>query len=84
VKEIQWSARASDDLSSLDRGIARRIRTGILRYAETETGDVIRLQGEGRVFRRRVGDWRVRFELLPADQNPRNARAPSQPGLSLI
>jgi mRNA-degrading endonuclease RelE of RelBE toxin-antitoxin system len=68
VKEIQWSARASDDLGSLDRGIARRIRAGILRYAETETGDVIRLLGEGRVFRLRGGDWRVLFENLKADQ----------------
>jgi mRNA-degrading endonuclease RelE of RelBE toxin-antitoxin system len=64
VKEIRWSARASNDLGSLDRGIARRIREGLLRYAETGTGDVIRLHGQGGTLRLRIGDWRILFENL--------------------
>jgi mRNA-degrading endonuclease RelE of RelBE toxin-antitoxin system len=68
VKEIRWSARASNDLDSLDRGIARRIREGLLRYAETGTGDVIRLHGQGGTLRLRIGDWRILFENLQDGQ----------------
>jgi mRNA-degrading endonuclease RelE of RelBE toxin-antitoxin system len=68
VKTVRWSARASDDLDSLDRGIARRIRDGLLRYAEMGGGDVIRLQGGGGLLRMRIGDWRIVFENLPDDQ----------------
>jgi mRNA-degrading endonuclease RelE of RelBE toxin-antitoxin system len=68
VKEIRWSARALDDLDSLDRGIARRIRGGVLRYAETGSGDAIRLQDENGKLRLRIGDWRILFENLPGDQ----------------
>jgi mRNA-degrading endonuclease RelE of RelBE toxin-antitoxin system len=67
VKEIRWSARASDDLNSLDRAIARRIRDGLRRYAETEHGDVIRLQGGAGTLRLRIGG-RVLFENLPDGQ----------------
>lgn len=65
MKEIRWSARASDDLDSLDQGIARRIRAGLLRYAETGSGDAIRLQNEDGKLRLRIGDWRILFENLP-------------------
>ena len=68
MRAIQWAARASDDLDSLDRGIARRIRSAILRYAETTGGDVIRLQGDSGLFRLRVGDWRILFKNLPGDE----------------
>ncbi|MGA3188870.1 MAG: type II toxin-antitoxin system RelE/ParE family toxin [Bryobacteraceae bacterium] len=66
MKAIRWSARAVEDLESLDPGIARRIRAGLLRYAETGSGDVIRLQNEGGKLRLRVGDWRILFEEAPA------------------
>jgi plasmid stabilization system protein ParE len=68
VKEIRWSARASSDVAALDRTVARRNRGALLRYAETESGDVIRLQDAGQALRLRVGDGRVIFERLPKDQ----------------
>ena len=68
MKEIRWSARASEDLNSLDRGIARRIGEGLRRYAETESGDVIRLRGESGTLRLSIGDWRILFENLPDSQ----------------
>ena len=42
--------------------LARRIREALLRYAETGSGDVIRLQGSGKLLRLRTGDWRTIFQ----------------------
>jgi mRNA-degrading endonuclease RelE of RelBE toxin-antitoxin system len=67
VKEVRWSARASDDLASLDPGIARRVIDGLQRYADTENGDVVRLKGGGGILRLRIGDWRVLFENVEED-----------------
>ncbi len=62
MKTVSWSAPAANDLDSLDRVVARRIREALLRYAETGSGDVIRLQGVGKMLRLRTGDWRTIFE----------------------
>jgi mRNA-degrading endonuclease RelE of RelBE toxin-antitoxin system len=51
-------------MAALDKGTARRIQRAVERLAETETGNVKRLQGiDPPEYRLRIGDWRVRFVL---------------------
>jgi mRNA interferase RelE/StbE len=53
-----------DDMAALDKGIARRVRQSVERFAETGAGSVKQLQGiDPPEFRLRVGDYRVRFHL---------------------
>jgi mRNA-degrading endonuclease RelE of RelBE toxin-antitoxin system len=53
-----------DDLAALDKGIARRTKLAIERFAETGAGNVKKLQGTNPPeYRLRAGDWRVRFQL---------------------
>jgi len=59
---IEWSRKAESDIRKLDPPIAKRISAALDRFAETEHGDVVRLQGCDE-YRLRVGDWRVRFRL---------------------
>jgi mRNA-degrading endonuclease RelE of RelBE toxin-antitoxin system len=52
------------DMADLDKGIARRIKQSVERFAETGAGDVKRLQNiTPPEFRLRVGDYRVRFHV---------------------
>jgi mRNA-degrading endonuclease RelE of RelBE toxin-antitoxin system len=49
-------------MAGLDKGIARRVKQSVERFAETGAGNVKRLQGiDPPEFRLRVGDYRVRF-----------------------
>ena len=51
-------------MAALDKGVARRIQRAIERFAETEAGNVKRLQGiDPREYRLRIGDWRVPFAV---------------------
>ena len=60
--EIAWTGAALSDMAGLDKGIARRVKQSVERFAETGVGDVKRLQGiDPPEFRLRVGDYRVRF-----------------------
>ncbi len=60
--EIAWTEAALADLAAIDRGIARRIKQAVERFAETGAGNVKRLQGiDPPEFRLRVGDYRIRF-----------------------
>jgi mRNA interferase RelE/StbE len=62
VREIEWTDAALEDMAALDRGIARRVKQSVERFAETGAGNVKRLQGaDPPEFRLRVGDFRVRF-----------------------
>lgn len=62
MKQVRWNQPALDDLSKLDRGIARRIRQAVDRLAQGGSVDIKKLQGiDPPVFRLRVGDYRVRF-----------------------
>jgi mRNA-degrading endonuclease RelE of RelBE toxin-antitoxin system len=62
--EIEWTETALDDMAGLDRGIARRVKRSVERFAETGVGDVKRLQGiDPPEYRIRVGDYRIRFLL---------------------
>ena len=51
-------------MPTLDKGIARRVKQAVERFADTGAGDVKRLQGiDPPEDRLRVGDYRVRFHL---------------------
>ncbi len=59
---IEWTDRARRDLRRLDRQVAQRVIRAVERLAETEQGDVRRLENvRPPEWRLRVGDWRVRF-----------------------
>lgn len=60
--EIEWTGTALEDMAGLDKGIARRVKTAVERFAETGAGNVMRLTAiTPPEFRLRVGDYRVRF-----------------------
>ena len=62
--EVEWTATALDDMAALDKGIARRVKQSVERFAETGAGSVKRLHGfDPPEFRLRVGDYRVLFHL---------------------
>jgi mRNA interferase RelE/StbE len=64
VRQIEWTEPALEDLAALDKGVARRMKRAIERFAETGAGNVQKLQGiNPPEYRLRVGDWRVRFQL---------------------
>ena len=59
---IDWTPRAQRDLSRLDRPARERVVAAVLRLAETNQGDVVKLAGKQPAeYRLRVGGWRVRF-----------------------
>lgn len=62
MKEIEWTEAALNDIAALDKGIARRVRRAVERFANTGAGNVKRLQGiDPPEYRLRVGDHRIRF-----------------------
>lgn len=62
MKQIEWTEPALADMAALDKGIARRVKRAVERFAETGAGNVKRLRGiEPPEYRLRVGDYRVRF-----------------------
>lgn len=64
-QQIQWAKRALKTISRLDRPTRDRIVAGIKILAESNEGDVRRLQGApDNTFRLRVGTWRVLFAYL--------------------
>ena len=64
MREVEWTETALDDMAALDKGIARRAKQAVERFADTGAGNVKRLQGiDPPEYRLRVGDYRVRFHL---------------------
>jgi mRNA interferase RelE/StbE len=64
-RQVEWSKSAAKVFSRLDQTTQRRILAAMQLLAESEQGDVRRLQGTAEeVFRLRVGDWRVIFVYL--------------------
>ena len=62
MKEIGYSRAALRTLARMPQNLADRIRDKIRAYAEgpaSQTANVRRLRGPGRLLRLRVGDWRV-------------------------
>lgn len=63
-RRLQWAPRARTDLDSIGRStpvMAGRIRASMQRFARENVGDVVKLAGQGGLYRLRVGDWRVIF-----------------------
>ncbi|MGB7759006.1 MAG: type II toxin-antitoxin system RelE/ParE family toxin [Bryobacteraceae bacterium] len=60
MREVEWTGTALEDMAALDKGIARRVKQAIERFADSGAGNLKRLQGH-RPARLRVGDYRVRF-----------------------
>lgn len=44
--QIEWTGMALDDMAALDKGIARRVKLAVERFAETGAGKR-RAKGEG-------------------------------------
>ena len=64
MKAIEWTEASLEDMAGLDKGIARRVKQTVERFASTGAGNVKKLQGiDPPEYRLRVGDHRVRFEL---------------------
>ena len=60
--EIAWTGTALEDMAGLDKGIARRVKQSVERFAETGAGNVKKLQGiDPPEYRLRAGDYRIRF-----------------------
>ena len=64
MREVEWTETALEDMAALDKGIARRVKQAVERFADTGAGNVKWLQGiDPPEYRLRVGDYRVRFHL---------------------
>ena len=62
--EVEWTGKSLEDMAALDKGLARRVKNTVERFAATGAGNVKKLQDiEPPEYRLRVGDYRVRFEL---------------------
>jgi len=61
--EISYARSAVRDLEKLETAERALVLRGIQRYAETESGDIKKLQvDKTSTWRLRVGDWRVFFD----------------------
>lgn len=61
---VEYSARASRDLAALPQDVQRRIRPRIDALADNpRPSGVKKLKGEDNVWRIRVGDYRVLYEI---------------------
>ncbi len=66
-RRIAWSGPAARQLRHFDRTATARVRNAVLRYAESDHGAVVRLQGiDPPAWRLRVGDYRVLFHFEAA------------------
>lgn len=64
MKAIEWTEASLEDMAALDKGIARRVKQTVERFAETGAGSVKKLRDiNPPEYRLRVGDYRVRFGL---------------------
>jgi mRNA interferase RelE/StbE len=64
VREVEWTETALEHMAAIDKGIARRVKQAVERFADTGAGNVKKLQGiDPPEYRLRVGDYRVRFHL---------------------
>lgn len=64
VRQIIYARDALKTLRSIDNATAKRIQAKVAQYAgdpASLANQVKRLQGEERLWRLRVGDWRVIF-----------------------
>jgi len=63
--EISWDENALRDLQSLDIFLRKRIVRKIEQFAESESfHEIKKIHGAEKVYRLRVGDYRVLFEIV--------------------
>lgn len=61
--EVVYARSAQRELHKLPASDQRQVALGVKRFAETETGDVKKLQvDKSSQYRLRVGDWRIFFD----------------------
>jgi mRNA-degrading endonuclease RelE of RelBE toxin-antitoxin system len=58
-----WEPAARSDVRRLKRDTAMRILLAVTHFGKTGEGDVKRLVDRERLYRLRVGKWRVFFDL---------------------
>jgi mRNA interferase RelE/StbE len=64
-RTVLWTRPALKNLRNLDPQQGKRIQAAVRRFAQTGEGDVKRLVDVAPPeYRLRVGNWRVRFQLL--------------------
>ena len=63
MSRFTWTDRSKEELRRIDRDQALHILHALTEYARRGKGQVKRLKGSGDL-RLRVGDYRVRFEML--------------------
>ncbi len=57
MREIEWTETAIADMAALDKGIARRVKQSVERFAATGAGNTKRLRAvDPPEYRLRVGD----------------------------
>ena len=61
-----WTERGREDLRRIDRDQALLILHALTEYASSGKGQIKKLKGSGDL-RLRVGDYRVRFEMVQED-----------------
>jgi mRNA interferase RelE/StbE len=66
VSQFVWTERAKQQLRQIDRERALEILHALTDYASSGKGEVKKLKGLGDL-RLRVGDYRVRFEVIEED-----------------
>ncbi len=63
--EISWDENALRDLEKIDFLLRKRIIKKIEQFAESESfHEIKKIQGAEKVYRLRVGDYRILFEIL--------------------
>ena len=66
MSQFLWTDRAKEQLRQIDRDQALQILHALTDYASSGKGHVKKLKGSSDL-RLRVGDYRVRFEMVEED-----------------
>jgi mRNA interferase RelE/StbE len=66
VSTFIWTERAKEQIRAIDREQALEILNALTDYAASGKGQIKKLKGSGDL-RLRVGDYRVRFEVVEED-----------------
>ena len=62
MRQVEWTEPLLEDLTTVEKTVAQRVKRAVERFAATGAGNVKKLQGiDPPEYRLRVGDWRVRF-----------------------
>jgi hypothetical protein len=70
VKQIEWTDTSIEDMAAVDKGIARRVKQSVERFAETGAGSVKRLQGIADA--QNADSIAIQFETDPVIADPKS------------